>query len=132
MRLSAILPLIVAPLHLCVGEVVLIPATMENPLLRSASSAGAGARNDGRSLRELNSAAGIGGEMSKVVSEFGGHFKGTTGTSESVASKKAKDAAMRAADDDEGPIFATKEDLADVLAVGKDKPARKKKARPGK
>uniref|UniRef100_M4BKC0 RxLR effector candidate protein n=2 Tax=Hyaloperonospora arabidopsidis (strain Emoy2) TaxID=559515 RepID=M4BKC0_HYAAE len=56
MRLSAILLLIVAPLHLCVGEVVLIPATMENPLLRSAPSTNADARKGARSLRALNSA----------------------------------------------------------------------------
>uniref|UniRef100_A0AAV1V9V6 Uncharacterized protein n=1 Tax=Peronospora matthiolae TaxID=2874970 RepID=A0AAV1V9V6_9STRA len=61
MRLSATLLLIVAPLHRCVDAVVLIPATTENPFLRSAPSAAADARNDGRSLRELNSAIGFGG-----------------------------------------------------------------------
>uniref|UniRef100_M4BE53 RxLR effector candidate protein n=2 Tax=Hyaloperonospora arabidopsidis (strain Emoy2) TaxID=559515 RepID=M4BE53_HYAAE len=61
------------PLHLCFGEVVPIPPTMENPSLRSAPSAGAGAREDARSLRELNSAAGR-GNLPESLPGFAGHF----------------------------------------------------------
>nr|AEF57439.1 RXLR effector [Hyaloperonospora arabidopsidis] len=72
MRLCANLLLMAVPLHLCFGEVVPIPPTMENPSLRSAPSAGAGARKDARSLRELNSAAGK-GKLPESLSGFVGH-----------------------------------------------------------
>ena len=72
MRLCANLLLMAVPLHLCFGGVVPIPPTMENPSLRSAPSAGAGARKDARSLRELNSAAGK-GKLPESLSGFVGH-----------------------------------------------------------
>uniref|UniRef100_A0AAV1ULL8 Uncharacterized protein n=1 Tax=Peronospora matthiolae TaxID=2874970 RepID=A0AAV1ULL8_9STRA len=117
MRLSATLLLIVAPLHRCVDAVVLIPATTENPFLRSAPSAAADARNDGRSLRELNSAIGFGGEMSKWASEVGGRFRATTSASESVASKNAEVGAVL----NHNPVGANIKDLEDVMNAGKDK-----------
>uniref|UniRef100_M4BE54 RxLR effector candidate protein n=2 Tax=Hyaloperonospora arabidopsidis (strain Emoy2) TaxID=559515 RepID=M4BE54_HYAAE len=98
MRLCANLLLMAVPLHLCFGEVVPIPPTMENPSLRSAPSAGAGAREDARSLRELNSAAGR-GNLPESVSGFAGRVmpgQASTNVAGTAALERLKTVALEA------------------------------------
>ena len=113
MRLSAILLLIVAPMHLCVGEVVLIPATMENPLLRSAPSTNADARKGARSLRALNS-AGISQLLESITTKVKPFVPRTAAYAAAKQARVKKAAAARTAQIEQ----KSKENQAALLKMG--------------